>query len=48
MEQAYKSFFEEVSEKINDKNIRAAEEVVTEIRTLVSYLNRLAANHADA
>lgn len=46
MEEAYKTFFESVGAKVEDKNIRAADEVISEIRTLVEFVRNLGANHA--
>lgn len=45
MEEAYKTFFDSVGAKVEDKNIRAADEVISEIRTLVDFVRNLAVVH---
>ena len=45
MNEAYKALYEMIRDRVEDKNIRAADEVVSEIRTMVQFVERLGQYH---
>ena len=47
MENVYKSFFEAIGEKMYDRKIRPADEVLTEISALYEFVKHLEENHVD-
>lgn len=45
MENVYKTFFEAIGAKLDDRKIRPADEVLTEISAVYDFVKHLEANH---